>query len=103
MYIQGWRTLQVVVSCSYSFATFFSEVVFHVLMKIGHREFQIGVDIRRGRRQYQHTRVATFVARYQLKNRTQYTLAYLQRHQLQDEVSFYVASLPPPSRMVTLH
>ena len=50
------------------------------------REYQIGVDIRRGRQQYQNTRVVTFVARYQLENRTGYTLAYLQRHQLQDEV-----------------
>ena len=64
------------------------------------REYQIGVDIRRGRQQYQNTRVVTFVARYQLENRTGYTLAYLQRHQLQDEVkysspSFHYPPLPP--------
>ena len=44
------------------------------------------MDIHRGRRQYRNTRVVTFVARYQLENRTQYKLSYLQRHQLQDEV-----------------
>ena len=50
------------------------------------REYQIGVDVHRGRFQYQQTRVVTFVAHYQLENRTQYKLAYLQRHQLQNEV-----------------
>ena len=50
------------------------------------REYQIGVDVHRGRFQYQQTRVVTFVAHYQLENRTQYKLAYLQRHQLQHEV-----------------
>ena len=51
-----------------------------------YREYQIGVDVHRGRFQYQQTRVVTFVAHYQLENRTQYKLAYLQRHQLQHEV-----------------
>ena len=51
------------------------------------REFQIGVEIHRGRGGYQNTRVVTFVARYQLENRTQYHLAYLQRHQLRQQVS----------------
>jgi hypothetical protein len=51
------------------------------------REYQIGVDVHRGRFQYQQTRVVTFVAHYQLENRTQYKLAYLQRHQLQNQVS----------------
>ena len=51
-----------------------------------YREYQIGVDVHRGRFQYQQTRVVTFVAHYQLENRTQYKLAYLQRHQLQNEV-----------------
>ena len=50
------------------------------------REFQIGVDIRRGPRQYRVTRVVTFVSRYQLDNRTPYTLTYAQRHQLLEEV-----------------
>ena len=50
-------------------------------------EYQIGVDVHRGRFQYQQTRVVTLVAHYQLENRTQYKLAYLQRHQLQNQVS----------------
>ena len=50
------------------------------------REYQIGVDVHCGRFQYHQTRVVTFVAHYQLENRTQYKLAYLQRHQLQNEV-----------------
>ncbi len=51
------------------------------------REFQIGVDIQRGRGRYRSTRIVTFVAHYQLENRTHYKLAFLQRHQLKEEVS----------------
>ena len=51
-----------------------------------HREFQIGVDIQRGKGRYRFTKVVTMVAHYQLVNRTQYKLAYLQRHQLAEEV-----------------
>ena len=50
------------------------------------REFQIGVDISRGRGRYRDTNIVTFVAHYQLENRTQYKLAFLQRHQLKEEV-----------------
>ncbi len=51
-----------------------------------YREYQIGVDIQRGRSQYTGTRVVTMVARYQLENKTQYKIAYLQQHQLEDQV-----------------
>ncbi len=50
------------------------------------REYQVGVDIQRGRSQYHGTRVVTMVARYQLENKTQYKIAYLQRHQLEEQV-----------------
>lgn len=44
------------------------------------------MDIQRGKRQYQGTRVATLVARYQIENKTQYKIGYVQRHQLMDKV-----------------
>lgn len=51
------------------------------------REFQVGVDIQWGSGKYRFTKIVTFVAHYQLVNRTRYKLAYLQRHQLVEEVS----------------
>jgi len=51
------------------------------------REYQIGVEVKRGRGQLRNTRVVRFVTRYQLENTTQYKIAYVQRHQLKEEVS----------------
>ena len=62
-------------------------MAFKQSLLLTYSEYQIGVDIRRGRSQYQGTRVVTLVAHYQLENRTPYKIAYLQRHQLQEEVS----------------
>lgn len=64
--------------------TYFS--VWYDVDSVVHREYQIGVDICRGQDQYKSTRIVTFVAYYQLENKTPYKLAYLQRHLLADEV-----------------
>ncbi len=45
------------------------------------------MEIDRGALQYNETRVVTFVARFQLENRTGFKLAYLQRHLLNDKTS----------------
>lgn len=49
-------------------------------------EYQIGVEVKRGRGKLSNSRIVTFVTRYQLENTTQYKIAYLQRHQLKEEV-----------------
>ena len=43
--------------------------------------------MKRGGGKLSNSRIVTFVTRYQLENTTQYKIAYLQRHQLKDEVS----------------
>ena len=50
------------------------------------------MDIRRGTGKYRLVKIVTFVAHYQLVNRTRYKLAYLQRHQLIEEVSSITAA-----------
>lgn len=48
------------------------------------REYQLGMEIHNGSQQYHDTKVVTFVARFQLENRTPFKLSYLQRHLIPD-------------------
>ena len=60
------------------------------------------MEIHRGTHQYNETRVVTFVARFQLENRTAFKLAYVQRHALTNNK----LSNPPiilPSAIMAFH
>ena len=52
-----------------------------------YREYQIGMEIQRGSRDHYLSRVVTFVARFQIENRTPFRIGYLQCHQLNGKVS----------------
>lgn len=52
----------------------------HVTIVWFPREYQIGMEVRKGSGAYKVTNVVTFVARFQLENRTTFNLMYLQRH-----------------------
>ena len=57
-----------------------------------YREYQIGMQIRRGQGKHQVTKLVTFVARFQLENKTPFKLAYLQRHLIDDTDLLHVGS-----------
>ena len=56
------------------------------------REYQIGMEIQRESSDHYLSRVVTFVARFQIENRTPFKIGYLQRHQLNKKVSKAVSS-----------
>ena len=54
--------------------------------------YNIGIEVRQGRGRYCDTNIITFTPRYQLDNRSQYKLAFAQRHLVSGQVSQQLAS-----------
>ena len=57
------------------------------------------MEIHNGSQQYHNTKVVTFVARFQLENRTPFKLAYLQRHLIADTKPEKVPCIMPRAVM----
>ena len=70
-----------------------------IIVIVSFREYQIGMEIHRGTHQYNDTRVVTFVARFQLENRTAFKLAYLQRHVLSSSTKQTPSTILPRAIM----
>ena len=68
-----------------------------------YREYQIGMEIHRGSHQYNETRVVTFVARFQIENRTSFKLGYLQRHVLLAHEDVQEPPVIMPSAIMAFH
>ncbi|XP_019858653.1 PREDICTED: vacuolar protein sorting-associated protein 13D-like [Amphimedon queenslandica] len=69
------------------------------------KEYQIGMEVKKGTGVYKPTKVVTFVARFQLENRTTFNLKYLQRHLVfaKDESSSDSVPVIAPGAVMAFH